>query len=75
MSVFKWRIAYTVLVLLAVVMLIISRYTKNPWLTVAGTLLILVALIFDFVFHRCPSCGKYLGMQFCKHCPHCGEEI
>ncbi|MBR6507876.1 MAG: hypothetical protein IKT37_09800 [Clostridia bacterium] len=40
--------------------------------------IIMLAIIFSFIFNRCPFCGMYLGSGygfFIKYCPYCGEKL
>ena len=33
------------------------------------------ALIPNFLFYRCPHCGRYLGRSDGAFCQHCGERL
>lgn len=49
--------------------------TRNTTFGYLGIVLAFVGVAFWFLFGRCPSCGKFLGRTYDKHCPHCGEKI
>ena len=49
---------------------------KTMWgLAVLGWCIMACAVFFDLVCYRCPTCGKFLGRDAVKFCPHCGSEI
>ena len=49
----------------------------NDSVRYVGVGLVLVVLVMEIVFFRCPSCRRWLGRNFRpgKHCPRCGEVI
>lgn len=38
-------------------------------------ILIIACVVLDWVFWRCPYCGRYLGRKNVRFCPHCGNEL
>lgn len=40
-----------------------------------GVLIMMGAVVFNFVFCRCPYCGKSLDRYVGNYCPRCGEKL
>ena len=43
--------------------------------TVIAMVIVLTGLALRLKWHRCPSCGKYLGRHCPQFCPNCGSHI
>ena len=48
---------------------------EKSTLTVNGVVIMCVALVFRFIFYRCPYCGKYLGRDTGQYCPYCRGNV
>lgn len=44
-------------------------------LIVIGIAIMCAAMIFRFIFYRCPHCGKYLDRSTGQYCPYCREDV
>lgn len=42
---------------------------------ITATVLILCALLLQFIFYRCPFCHRYLHRSFGTYCPFCGRDM
>ena len=44
---------------------------------ISGAVLLSLLFVFDFVFRRCPFCGKHFSIQWSKleRCPFCGKSL
>ena len=65
-------------VLACVVMLIGLRghETFSLVMCVAGLVILAASLVIDFVFHRCPHCGRFLDRNYWgEYCQHCGRSL
>ena len=73
LKIVKW-VFLGITVLLCVLMLLAWKTYKMSF--VYATLIVcLVAVLFGFLFWRCPYCGKYLGKGSGKFCNRCGTRI
>lgn len=52
----------------------LAGYFFSP-LVIIGFVVTLSCLIPDFLYNKCPHCGKRLGRNEGKFCQHCGKEI
>ena len=48
---------------------------ETSTLTVIGVVIMCSALIFRFIFYRCPHCGKYLDRSTGQYCPYCRGNV
>lgn len=49
---------------------------EKSWLIVAAVAAVLVWLVLELSWWRCPHCGKFLGHLDQKtYCPYCGESL
>ena len=68
----KWFI----LILLLGFAILALGLIKTFWaLTIIGWCVMACAVFFDIVCYRCHNCGKFLGRDSVKYCPHCGSEV
>lgn len=44
-------------------------------LLIIGVIVTVSCLIPDFLFNKCPHCGKHLGRNEAKFCQFCGKPI
>ncbi|MBQ3531302.1 MAG: zinc ribbon domain-containing protein [Oscillospiraceae bacterium] len=51
-----------------------AGYFWNP-LAIIGFVIALSCLVPDYLYNKCPHCGKRLGRNAGKFCQHCGKEI
>ncbi len=66
------RLRDTLLIVGFIIML--AAYIYEP-LFIIGAIVALSCLIPDFMYNRCPHCGKRLGRNEAKYCQHCGKPI
>lgn len=66
----KWR--NRLLVTGIIIMLSASFYEP---LSIIGAIVALSCLIPDFLYNKCPRCGKRLGRNEAAYCQHCGGKI
>jgi len=60
---------------LMLVFFFIGSKTQNHILILAGITVAFASAAFWIIFGRCPNCGKHLGREPGKYCPHCGEKL
>ena len=80
MSVIRARwISLGLMVLAIITMLIGLRFdgeTMTVVLCIAGVLMLVASFVIQFVFHRCPHCGRFLdGNYWGEHCQFCGNQL
>jgi len=56
------------------IIIMLGGYVDEPLLVIGGVVT-LSCFIPHFLFNKCSHCGKQLGRNDGKCCPHCGEEI
>lgn len=66
----KWR--NRLLVIGILIMLAANLYEA---LLGVGTIVALSCLIPDFLYNKCPRCGKHLGRNEAAYCQYCGGKI
>lgn len=44
-------------------------------LFICGLIVLLSCMIPDFLFNKCPHCGRHLGKNAGNYCQHCGEKL
>ena len=67
---------FCALLALAAACALIGRICNIGAFVIAGLLFLLVAVVFDIAFYRCPHCGKPLGHNSVMgFCPCCGKKI
>ncbi len=60
-------------VLLSLLLLWMTGQWFFIWISVAA---VVIWLVLDHIFDRCPHCGKALDFRVkLKYCPHCGKKI
>ncbi len=58
---------------LSMLLLLKTRQMIFPWIGVAA---VVIWVILDYIFDRCPHCGKSLNLWVPgKYCPHCGKKL
>lgn len=60
---------------LALLLIALAGCFKSSALFMAGLLAFVAVVLVDFIFKRCPHCGKYLGRGSGIFCPHCGKKL
>lgn len=73
MSIKKARNLRNAFLILGVIIMLLS-YFYEPLFTI-GMLVTLSCLIPQFLFCKCPHCGKQLGRNEGKFCQHCGNRL
>ena len=71
----KVRKITLIVMLLSVAVCFLGYFVERILFLYIGMFAIMVALIFHLLFYRCHTCGKYLGRDKAKYCPHCGSEV
>lgn len=54
--------------------LMLLGYLYDP-IFIVGLIVAFSCLIPDFLFNKCPHCGKRLGRNECNFCQFCGKPI
>ena len=71
----KVRKLYILFIVISCLLLVFGLL-KTMWgLAVVGLFIMACAVFFYLVCYRCHNCGKFLGRDSVKHCPHCGSEV
>ena len=60
---------------LALLLIALASCFSSPVLFVAGLLAFVAVVLVDFIFKRCPHCGKHLGRDSGIFCRHCGKKL
>lgn len=71
----KVRKITLIIMLLSIILCFIGYISEKIFFLYICTFVIISTLIFNLLFYRCPICGKFLGRDAVKFCPHCGSEI
>lgn len=71
----KIRIIIWIGALIGLFILGFGKGLDNSRLAVTGSLIVLVVVVFQVAFYRCPCCGKYLGKHAGNKCPFCGKDF
>lgn len=65
------------LMALALVLFLIAMVCNNEAtivMSIAGLVIFVASCVVQFVFHRCPHCGRFLDRNFWgEHCQYCGN--
>ncbi len=70
------RIVFLILGLIGVAAIGIGLSGGWNGVCVAGGVICVAAVVFDFAMYRCAHCRAYLGRNSPKgYCPRCGEKI
>ena len=77
MNVFRARWLSLALMALTVVCFLIALACSNVTTIVAsaaGLVIFAASCVVQFVYHRCPHCGRFLDRNFWgEHCQYCGN--
>ena len=73
MNVRKAQKLRDMLLLIGFVMML-GSYIYEP-LFIPGMIVAFSCLIPDFLYNKCPNCGKRLGRNEGEYCHHCGRKI
>lgn len=73
MSVKRARKIRNALIIAGFVIMLLS-YVYDPLIFV-GAIVMLSCMIPDFLYNKCPHCGKRLGRTEGKYCQFCGGQI
>lgn len=60
---------------LATAIISIGLFKNILLLSIFGCCILAVVVVVDIVFYRCHNCGRFLGRDSVKFCPHCGSEV
>ena len=71
----KVRIIVGIIFLIGAIVGIIGTLSDKTAIAVVGMIVVLCSVIFNFIFYRCPYCGKYLDRSTGDYCPYCGEDV
>ena len=76
MNLYRVQIIYFVLCVLTLVLFAAGIFANILFLGAMGGITAVVAILFHFVFPRCPRCRKHLNSRELKEfCPYCGEVL
>ena len=73
MSAKKARRLRNILLIVGTVVMLLA-YIWEPFLSI-GAVITVSCLIPDFLFNKCPHCGKHLGRSEGDYCPFCGKGV
>ena len=56
---------------------ILTSLAGEVWfpLAIIGFVVVLSGLVLDFLYNKCPHCGKHMGRNRGDFCPNCGRKI
>ena len=54
---------------------ILGVIIENSLITTLSSFLVMGTVVLYLLFYRCHNCGKFLGRDNAKYCPHCGKEV
>ena len=75
MNLYQTNLLIIALGVAALLLIALASAFKSPPLFVAGLLAFVAVVLVDFVFKRCPHCGKHLGRDSGIFCPFCGKKL
>lgn len=55
-------------------LIMIAGYVWTPF-TIIGVVVTCSCIVPDFLYNKCPHCGRRLGRNEGEICHHCGERI
>ena len=67
------RFLTTLILILGILIMLFSVYRES--LLYIGAAVIFSSLIPEFLFNKCPHCGKYLGKNYGRFCQFCGKSL
>ena len=73
-SLAKITVIFWCLIVVGLIVGGIGALTENSAIIIAGVAVLIAAVVFHFVFYRCPHCGGYLNQRSGDFCPHCGKK-
>lgn len=73
MNVRKAQVVRDILFLAGVVTMLCAHIYVPLWFV--GVAVVCVGLFVHFRYNKCPQCGKQIGRNAAKYCPHCGEAL
>ena len=62
------------MLLLSGFVIMLMAYFWEP-LFILGVAIALSCIVPDFLYNKCPQCGKRLGRNASLFCQHCGEKV
>ena len=75
MNLYQTNLLIIALGALALLLIALAGGFKSPALFMAGLAAFVAVGLVDFIFKRCPHCGKHLGRDSGIFCPHCGKKL
>lgn len=60
---------------IGLVLCLVNWWVQNLLLAILTIVVVLGALVFQFIAYRCPHCGKYLGQNAGAFCHYCGGSL
>ena len=61
--------------LIAIIISLFGIIVEINLISTFGLIIAIGIVIFYLMFYRCHSCGKFLGRENAKYCPHCVSEV
>lgn len=67
------RFLTALLLILGILIMVFSVYRES--LRYIGAAVVFSCLIPEFLFNKCPHCGRYLGKNSGRFCQFCGKPL
>ena len=71
----KVRVIFLIALLPALLLTVIGGNIQSKPVMFTGIGIALLALIFYWIWYRCPHCGRHLGRSWGEFCPWCGTRV
>ena len=71
----KVRVIFLIALLPALLLTVIGGNIQSKPVMFTGIGIALLALIFYWIWYRCPHCGRHLGQSWGEFCPWCGKRV
>ena len=75
MNLYQINLLIIALGLAALLLIALSSAFRSYLLFMGGLLSLILVVLVDQLFKRCPHCGKHLGRDTGIFCPHCKKKL
>ena len=71
----KTNVLFSVLLVIGAAIAFWGVFCNIVAAEIVGILVMFGAVVFRFIFYKCPHCGKYLDRSAGDFCPYCGQRV
>lgn len=69
------KIQYLIFITGVIIAFLGILLSETTALMIIGIVVMFAAVIFHFIFYRCPHCGAFLDRSTGEFCPQCGRKV